>query len=256
MKLKSIFRMVMLLSIFTLILPSTFAQAVTKPILGVSTIYTDKAGTVQIGIFINSDDKIASGSFELEYDATLLRIRDQDLTNGESISPAFVSTNASEEGKVTVSWAQADEKKLNGTVLTISAYVLKAGQTVNMNLENVALYNEDGSEVDVQVLDGQVKPFTGEKKVHATKEQANKVWTVTLSKDFNPATLNKYTVLVKNSRNIAVDVKLEKKNNQSFTVTPLTNYAAGKYTLEITDQLRSTNQSKLNKAIIYEFVIQ
>jgi len=242
--------------LFALILPNPLVQAVTKPVVGVSTVYTEKVGTIQVGVFIASDSKIASGSFELEYDEKLLRIRNQDLTIGETISPALTSTNGAKAGTVSVSWAQASEQTLNGTLLTVSAYMLKAGETANISLKNVKLYSGNGTPIDIQLLDGAVKPFKGETKVHNKKEQPNKEWTVTLNKEFNPSTLNKHTVVVKNSRGALVEVKVKKKTNNSFTVTPISNYGAGKYTLEISEQVRSINGSKLNKAIKHEFTIQ
>ena len=256
MKIKKIVKGLVIFCLLLCMLPNTLAQATTKSILGVSTVYTDKVGTIQLAVFVASEEKIGSGSFELNYDSSILRIRDVDLTTGDAISSSFMSTNASEAGKVSVAWAGKEGQSLNGAIINISAYVLKAGQTATISFENGALYSIDGSEVAVELLDGEVKPFTGETTVNSTKEAANKSWTVTLSGDYNPATLNKYTVLVKNSRNIAVEVKLEKRTNNSFTVTPITNYPSGKYTLEITEQLRSVNGSKLNPARKHEFVIQ
>lgn len=256
MKLKNTYKIVILFAFLLALLPSTLVQAVTTPIVGVSTVYSEKVGTVQVGVFIASDEKVASGSFELSYDPKLLRIRDQDVVVGETITQALTSTNGAEAGKVSVSWAQAKEQSVDGTLLTISTYILKAGETANISLKNVKLYREDGSEITVELLDGQVKPFNGDKQVHDKKEKPDKEWTVKLNKDFNPSTLNKHTVTVKNSRGVVVEVKLKKNTNDSFTVTPLNKYAAGKYTLEISEQVRSINGSKLNKAIKHEFTIQ
>lgn len=250
---------IIVLALFVLlgcVLPINVADGATKPVLGASTVYTDKTGTVGIAIFIASEQKIASGSFDIMYDSNLLKIREQDITIGEVIAPTLTSLYGSEAGKVSVAWAQAEGQTLDGTVVKLSPNVLKAGQATTIRLANVKLFSEDGTEIVAEVLDGQIQPFNGKKSVHSKKEKSNKAWTITLSQDVNMATVNKHTVVVKNNKGVALDIKVDKKTNHSFTVTPVSQYPTGKYILEISDQVRSVNGNKLTQAIQYEFEIE
>lgn len=242
--------------LFALLASPSNGQAATKTVLGLSPVYTQKAGKVQVTVFIDSAEPIASGSFELEYDALLLRLTDKDVEVGDVTKQALVSSNGSEAGKVSFSWAQNTGEALNGTVLTLSPTISKAGQVVDITFNNVKLFDEQGTDIAVDLLNGTIQPFNGNKKVHPTKKGKSDPFKVTLSSAFDPATVNKHTVFVKNSSGVLMNVKIDKLTDTSFTVTPIANYTAGKYSLEISDQVRSKNGKKLTEAIQLEFTVQ
>ncbi|MEK4711869.1 cohesin domain-containing protein [Sporosarcina sp. FSL K6-5500] len=246
-----------LLSLFMLLLPATLAHAVSKPVVGVSTVYMEKAGAVNLSVFIDSDERIAGGSFDVVYDPTLLTVKDKAVKEGTVWSNQLKAINSAELGKVSVAWAQATGVSMKGTVIEFPATVIAAGagSTMNLTLKNVKLFDAQGNEISVQVLNGQVKPFTGDVKAHPGTVEVNKEWTIRLSTPYNPATLNNQTVTVKRGTTV-VEVTVKPINATSFKMTPKNPYAKGKHTLEITDQLRSEHGGKLNKPVRHEFTVK
>lgn len=246
-----------LLSLFMLLLPATLAHAVSKPVLGVSSAYIEKAGPVNLSVFIDSDERIASGSFDVVYDPTLLTVRDKTVKEGTAWSKQLKSINSAEPGKVSVAWAQTAGVSMKGTVIEFPTTVLAAGvgSPINLTLKNVKLFDAQGKEIAVQVLNGQVKPFTGEVKVHPGTVAVDKEWTIRLSTPYNPATLNNQTVTVKRGT-VAVEVMITQIDATTFKVSPKNPYTKVKHTLEITDQLRSTGGGKLNKPVRHEFTVK
>lgn len=240
-----------------LLLPATLAHAVSKPVVGVSTVYTEKAGIVNLSVFIDSDERIAAGSFDVVYDPALLTVRDKAVKEGTVWSDQLKSINSAELGKVSVAWAQTTGVSMKGTVIDFPATVLAAGvnTTINLTLKNVKLFDAQGKEIATQVLNGQVKPFTGEVKVYPGTVGVNKEWTIRLSTPYNPATLNNQTVTVKKGT-VAVEVTIERVDAMTFKVSPKNPYTKVKHTLEITDQLRSTGGGKLNKPVRHEFTVK
>lgn len=245
----------MLLSLLLLLLPSTLAQAKGQPVIGVSNGYTERADYVDIGVFIQSDEKIASGSFDLVYDSDLLKVTDRDVVLGDQLMNYLTSKSGVEEGKVTLSFAKATGETFDGTLMKIKTRVMSVNEPIYIKFKNAQFYDEKGTKVNVKLLDGLIKSFTGDTQTHEKTETLDKVWTITLSNAFNPATLNEHTVKVTSGTRI-VDVILTPINSTSFTVTPKGNYTRGTYTLEISDQLRSANGSKLNKPIRHIFKVQ
>lgn len=248
-------KVIVLLSLFMLLLPATLAHAVSKPVLGVSSAYIEKAGTVNLSVFIDSDERIASGSFEMLYDPTLLTVK--AAKEGTAWSKQLKSINSAESGKVSVAWAQAAGVAMKGTVIDFPATVTKdgAGSPINLTLKNVKLFDAQGKEIALQVLNGQVKPFTGDVQDHPVTVGVNKEWIIRLSTPYNPATLNNQTVTVIRGAT-AVEVTVTRIDATSFKVTPKNPYVKGKHTLEITDQLRSTNGGKLKKAVRHIFTVK
>ncbi|MEK5039855.1 cohesin domain-containing protein [Sporosarcina sp. FSL K6-3457] len=244
-----------MLSLFILLLPATLAHAISKPVVGVSTVYVEKTGTVNLSVFIDSDERIASGSFEMVYDPTLLTMR--TVKEGTAWSNQLKSLNSAEPGKVAVAWAQTTGVSMKGTVIDFSVSVPSAsiGSTINLTLKNVKLFDAQGREIAAQVLDGQVKPFTGEVKEHPGTVDVNKEWTIRLSTPYNPATLNNQTVTVKRGT-VAVEVIITQIDATTFKVSPKNPYTKVKHTLEITDQLRSISGGKLNKPVRHEFTVK
>lgn len=246
-----------LLSLFMLLLPATLAHAVSKPVVGVSTVYAEKTGTVNLSVFIDSDERIASGSFDVLYDPTLLTVRDKAVKEGTVWSNQLKVINSAEPGKVSMAWAQVTSVSMKGTVIEFPATVTRdgAGSTMNLTLKNVKLFDAQGKEIAAQVLNGQVKPFTGKEDTYPDTVGADKEWTIRLSTPYSPATLNNQTVTVKRGTT-AVEVTIERIDAMSFKVTPKNPYARGKHTLEITDQLRSERGGKLNKPVRHIFTVK
>ena len=240
-----------------LLLPATLAHAISKPVVGVSTVYMDKAGTVNLSVFIDSDERIAGGSFDLVFDPTMLTVKDKVVKEGTALSNQLTAINSAEPGKVSVAWAQTTGVSMKGTVVDFPSTVTKDGanKTINLALKNVKLFDAQGKEIAVQVLNGQVKPFTGEVKEHPGTVDVNKEWTIRLSTPYNAATLNNQTVTVKRGTT-AVEVTVTPIDATSFKVKPKNPYVKGKHTLEITDQLRSARGGKLNKPVRHEFTVK
>ena len=67
-------------------------------------------------------------------------------------------------------------------------------------------------------FDGAVKPFKGSTKKHKSKVKANKAWTVRFNQAINPATVNKYTVRVKDSRGKEIDVNVKESGSKALVV--------------------------------------
>ena len=243
-----------LLCLLVLALPNTFVQAKEDSLIGVSTLYEEKRGAiVDLGVFIQSNENIAGGSLKLVYDKTKLDVRKVEL--GDQLTNYLTSYNFSEPGTIALEWAKAAGKNLDGTLLIINARLLNASETIDLRLKDVQLYNDDLSEVDVQTLDGQIKPFKGTKKAHDVKVNGNKEWTIELNKDFNPATINRHTIFVKDYRGNLIDVNIQKINQHSFKIKPKANYLRGNYTLDISEQVRSISGSKLEPCR-FEFSVE
>lgn len=253
MNVNKIIKVLVLFSLLIVLLPSTLAQANEKSVIGISTVYEDKRTTVDLAVFIETSEKVASGSFDVVYDGAALTT--PKIVRGDLRDTYLSSENIQQDGLITVAWSAANGETLKGTLLNFTARTAKAGETVELKLENVQLYSEDGSKIAVQVLNGHIKPFSGDTTKHDSTVKGNKEWTITLSSDVNWATVNEHTVTVKRSGK-AVDVVLEKGESDTIIVSPKNNYAAGTYTLELTEQVRSASGSKLNPPIRHEFTVK
>ena len=240
---------------FSILLPTSAAQAAGKSFVGASTVYEAQRGkTVNISLYIHGSEKSAGGSLDLLYDKSELTVQKVEL--GDELSGYISSVNTDQDGKVSLEWAKATGQVQEGTLLTITARLMKANETTALDLQDVQLFNDNFSTIAVDSYDGEVKPFNGTTKKQKTKVKGNKVWTVRLNKAVNPATVNKQTVRVKDSRGNEMNVNIKVLNTKTFTVTPKSNYARGTYTLEITNQVRASNGAKLNKPMKYEFSVQ
>lgn len=253
MKSKKWTKLFVLCSLLILLLPNLVVEAKTTSVLGVSTVYEDRRTTVELSVFLQSDEKIGSGSFDVVYDQTALS--NVKVSVGSSINGSLHAVHADNAGTVSMAWADVESKTVKGTMLTFTARLDKNGETVPLKLENVHLYREDGTEIDMQIVDGEVKPFSGKDETHGSKVKNDKVWTVTLSEPFNPATLNANAVKVmRGTTEIAVDVQV--KDGKTFTVTPKVNYPRGKYVLEISEQIYSEKGTKLKEPRRLEFTVE
>ena len=255
MRVTKVVKVFLLFSIVLLLLPTTFVEAKGKPVLGVSNAYIERAGYIDIGVFIQSDEKIASGSFDLAYDSDLLQVIDRDVVLGDQLGNYLSSASGVNQGKVTLAFAKATGETFDGTLLKIRTRVMSVNDPIQLAFENAHFYDEKGKKIDVQLLNGQIKPFTGTEQTHEKTEALDKMWTITLNKSYNPATLNEHTVKVMRGTTV-VDVIIEPKNSLSFTVKPKGKYIRGTYTLEISDQLRSATGGKLNEPIRHVFKVQ
>ncbi|WP_157843135.1 Ig-like domain-containing protein [Bacillus sp. FJAT-42315] len=244
-----------LLLCFSFLLPTISVRAEEKAVVGVSTVYEERRGVnVDIGIYIHSKEKLAGGSLDLVYDKDLLTV--SKAVVGDQMTSYLSSTNDDQPGKVSFVWADESGEALEGTLLTVSVRLSKASETIPLKLENVQLFSEGLSLVPVDLLDGSIKPFKGDKQKHPSKVKGDKQWTIRLNNEFRTATLNKHTVRMKDSRGYEVDIIIKKRDNKSFTVQPKSTLSRGNYTLEITEQLRSIKGNKLKTAIQREFTVE
>lgn len=251
-------KVIAMLSLFVLLLPSTFVQAQTSAVIGVSTVYTEKTGNVELVVFVESDERIAAGSFEVDYDPALLTVRATTIVEGEALTRQLSSTYGAEAGKIGFSWAQATGVKMTGTLLTFTGNVTRdgVGELIELKLKNVHLYAESGIEISPQLLHGHVKPFTGTTTEATAAVDVDKTWVITLNKSYNPATVNEQTVRVLNRTGKLVEVVIERDGGNTIIVTPKTQYAKGNHTLEISDQIRSASGGKLNEPRRHEFTVK
>lgn len=226
-----------------------------KPYVGVETVYESQQGrTVNFKLYIHGNKKIAGGSLDLLYDQTALSVQKAEV--GDQLSNYMISVNTDQPGKVALAWAKAQGQIQDGTILTITARLLKSNMTTNLDLQNAELYKDDLSKITGNVFDGQVKPFKGDLKKHDSKVKGNKAWTIKFNKAVDPATVNENTVMVKDSRGNDIDVDVKAKDNKAIVVTPKSDYPRGTYTLLITEQVRTLDGSMLTRPVKYEFTVE
>ncbi|MGN7385533.1 cohesin domain-containing protein [Sporosarcina sp. SAFN-015] len=245
----------LVLSLLLMILPPKTTNAESKTLVGISTVYETRVTTVELAVFINSKESIASGSFDVEYDPELLRITETNLTKGSILSNDLTSIEGATPGNASLAFANAEGRQLDGTLLSIKATVRKSNTPIDVKLKNVQLYKEDGTEVKAQLVDGSIKDFKGRIEAHKEKVKRDKQWTITLNEAYDPATLNEHAVNVKRG-SVKVDVIIKPLNAKSFTVTPKNGYLSGAHTIEITELLHSANGTKLNKPIRKTFSVE
>lgn len=245
------------LSLLLLWLPSTTIQAKEKPVLGVTTVYENRATTVDLAVYLQSDEKIAGGSFDVRYDSTQLTVNDSSVVVGEALSGFILnSKNGETAGKVSAAFANDTGLTINGNVLTFKGRILKKDSTIDLQFENVQFYGEDGKKIAVTIVGGAIKPFDGKESTNQDKADNAKPWTITLSTAYNRASLNEYTVSVKDRYNRPVEIVIVNVSNTEFKVKPKGTYARGTYTLEITDQLLSATGEKLEEPVRHTFTVQ
>lgn len=253
----NILKILVVLSLLFFMLPTINIEAKEKPILSVSTVYEKAVKTVDLAVFLQSDEKISSGSFDVIYDSTLLRVNDSSVVVGDVLSSYLLSSkNGSTAGKVSLAFANDTGATMNGTVLTFKGTIAKAGATIDLQFENAHFYGEDGKEIAVTLSNGAIKPFDGEEKTHLEKVDNIRPWTITLSSAYHPASLNAYSVKVLNSVGKEMDVVLTKVSSTQFSVKPKGTYIRGTYTLEINEQLLSAGGSKLKEPVRFMFTVQ
>ncbi len=241
---------------FSLVLPTTIAKAETKSVVGVSTVYEEKRGKeVNISVYINGSEEVAGGSLTLFYDKTALTVEDEPII-GEELSDYLTSVNTEKPGKVMFEWAKATEQILDGTLLTVTLELEKSSETINLDLQEVKLFNEDFEPISVDVFDGQVKPFKGDMRKYGTKVKGSKEWNVRFNKEFNKSTVNKHTVFVRDSRGNVIDVAINLSGKNIIVVKPKGVYEYGTYTLEITEQVRDLNGKQLKEPVKFEFSVE
>lgn len=218
-------------------------------------MYEERATYVDVNVFIDSTEKIASGSFDISYDPSTLTITDTNVQTGNAITGYLNSAQSDNTGTVSLSFAAAEGKALNGTLLTLKTRVSKAKSETVLDMKNVHLYLADGTELDPQIVDGAIKPFDGKTVDYTNTVPKDKVWKITLSKPYDPKTLNDTAVVVKRGYT-DVPVSVRAINSTTFEVTAKDGYLAGKHTLDITSQLRSAKGSKLMQPVRQTFTVK
>lgn len=241
--------------VLALLVPSPFAKADGKSLVGVENVYENQKGkTVTFNLYIHGNENIAGGSLDLLYDQTALSVQTAKI--GDQLSGSIWSVNTAQAGKVSLEWANAAGQLQEGTVLTITARLLKADETIPLDLQNVSLFREDYSIITVDSFNGEVKPFKGKQIKLSSKVKANKQWTIRFNKAFDSATVNKNTVMVLDSLGNRVDVNVQAVTGNSVTVTPKSDYKSGTYTLLVTEQVRTLTGDKLKQPVKYGFSVE
>ncbi|WP_156890578.1 cohesin domain-containing protein [Sporosarcina ureae] len=244
-------------SILLLLIPTISAKAtVKKTVVGVSSAFIERSGSTTLSVFISSDEKIAGGSFDILYNPEQLRINASDVKMTDTLSEYLSVGGSDASGKISISFAKASGSVIDGTVMEVKATVLSAGygNINNLILENTELYDEQGKRITTQLINGQIKPFVGKESTHPNAVTVDKPWLITVSKPYNPATLNTSAVTLKRG-STDFPIELEVVNDRQFRVKPIGSYIRSTYTLEITDQLRSINGAKLNEPVRLKFKV-
>lgn len=253
-------RLLLFVGFIAIVWPVMSIQAVSKPVVGVSSVYTERTGTFNVSVYIESEEPIAAGSFDIQYDPLLLTVQESRVAFGPALANLpMTSLNGADAGKLSIAWAQLDGKKMQGTILELPARVITAGvgETIELNLRNVQLFNNKGEKIAVQSFSGQIKPFDGEEKEHPNRVGVDKEWKIQLSAPYNPATLNEHTVIVKRGTStVGEEIIITPLTNRSFSVKAKDQFLRGKHTLEITDQLRSSNGNQLKEPVRHIFTVQ
>ena len=242
-------------SILLLLIPIMPTEAAAKKTaIGVSSAYMERTGLANLTVFISSDEKIAGGSFDIEYNPDNLRINATDVKTTDTLSDYLSSGGSDGAGKISMSFAKSSGSAIDGTIMEVKANVLTpgSGKINDLKLENVELYNEQGNKIDAQLISGQVKPFVGKESTYDGTVAVDKSWIITLSKPYNAATLNASAVSVKRGT-MAFPVEVEVVSDTQFRVKPIGPYLKTMYTLEVTDQLRSVNGAKLSQPVRLTF---
>ncbi|WP_143561068.1 cohesin domain-containing protein [Sporosarcina sp. P3] len=244
-------------SILLLLIPTISAKAtVKKTVVGVSSAFIERSGSTTLSVFISSDEKIAGGSFDIHYNPEQLRINASDVKMTDTLSEYLSVGGSDASGKISISFAKASGSVIDGTVMEVKATVLSAGygNINNLILENTELYDGQGKRITTQLINGQIKPFVGKESTHSNAVTVDKPWLITVSRPYNPATLNTSAVTLKRG-STDFPIELEVVNDRQFRVKPIGSYIRSTYTLEITDQLRSINGAKLNEPVRLKFKV-
>ncbi|ARF18106.1 hypothetical protein SporoP17a_12965 [Sporosarcina ureae] len=250
-------KILLMFSILLLLIPTISAKAtVKKTVVGVSSAFIERSGSTTLSVFISSDEKIAGGSFDILYNPEQLRINASDVKMTDTLSEYLSVGGSDASGKISISFAKASGSVIDGTVMEVKATVLSAGygNINNLILENTELYDEQGKRITTQLINGQIKPFVGKESTHPNAVTVDKPWLITVSKPYNPATLNTSAVTLKRG-STDFPIELEVVNDRQFRVKPIGSYIRSTYTLEITDQLRSINGAKLNEPVRLKFKV-
>lgn len=252
-------RIMLTLVLLATILPIKSTYAVSnQSIISVTTAYLEKAGTVNMSVSIDSDEQIAAGSFDVEFDSTLTTVQANRVVLGETVSSLPLTSLGTEEvGKISVAWAQTKGVKMKGTLVDFPARIVaaNAGEKIPFKLRNVQLYDAKGKEIPVKAINGQIKPFDGKETEHPETVGVDKVWTVRLSEPYHPGTLTDQAVTLKRGT-IEEEITITPLTDRSFQVKANSPLRKTKYTLEITEQLSSANGSKLKEPVRHIFTVR
>lgn len=254
---KNIRKLVVMTLLLILLLPAvqtSVADAESKTVLGVSSVYTDRASYVELAVFIDSTEKIAGGSFDLSYDPGLLNIPDTAVSVSSALDGYLKSFGSDNNGTVSVSFAAAEGQQIQDDLVALKVRVTKAKVDTAVKLENVQLFNENGEEISMQVIHGAIRPFDGEVEEHPGTVQPDKVWKVTLSDPYDMKSLNEHAVKVTRGT-VDVPVTVKAIDPYTFEVRAKNGYTTGKHTLEITDQIISAKGTKLVSPVQKNFTV-
>lgn len=232
-----------------------------KATLSVSSSYIEQRGrTVTVGVFVDGADQLAGGTFELMFDPDVvqaLELRKGDML-GQSL---FVENmNDSAQGSIKVAWASADRLESSGTVIELDFRLLHRNRKMatDILMKNTELYDVEGKKIEINVLNGDIKPFKGDTKQKRDNISANKTWTINFDTAMKVKTLNKHTVYIIDNRTSekVKTVVIPSSDKRSVQVKPVGNYSAGTYTIIITEQAQSINSHPLAEPVKLEFTVR
>lgn len=245
-------------SLFILLIPTLPARAaVNETVVGVSSAFIEKTGAVEIAVFISGKEKIAGGSLDIVYNSEYVRVNATDIKITDTLSPYLSSASSDPAGKVSMAFAKVEGSLLNGTIMHMKTAVVGtgSGKVHDLTLENVELYDEQGKKIQVQLINGQMKPFVGNEITYEDFVTNDKSWIITVSKPYNPATLNERVASMKMGTK-EIEIEIEVISDKKFKIKPVGTYARGTYTMDITEQLRSVNGARLSQPVRFTFKVK
>lgn len=227
----------------------------------ITSSYDDTRGrTASLAVLVSEVEDAAAGSFELHYDSDVGYVTGVDKGDMLPSDSIFIeNTEKARDGVMKFAWAGNDTLNEEGTLVDIDFRVVHGNRkdTTSLQLKNVQLFDEDGKEISVNVVDGDVKPFDGKKRTAKKNIDQNKAWKIEFNTPMNRSTLNPHTITVKDDRTgekLPIRVSLS-KDKKIVTVTSVKSYPKGSYTLTISDQIQSQRGAALKEAVQLPFTV-
>lgn len=226
----------------------------------ITSSYEERRGrTVSLSVLVSDVEDVSAGSLELHYDADVGYVTGSEKGDALPDNALFVNnTEQAKNGVIKAAWASETNLE-DGALITLDFRLMHRNRKNNtdLDLSNVQLFDKDGDPVTVNIVDGDVKPFEGNKKASQKNINSNKSWTITFSTPMNRSTLNPHTITVTEDRTgdeIPVKVQMS-KDKKSVTVSPVKHYVKGSYTLTVSDQIQSSHGDSLKEAVQLPFTV-
>jgi hypothetical protein len=221
----------------------------------VETKYEEQRGNYTIEIHAHNLEDLAGGSFELRFDGSMLNAR--SLKPGDALHKEYFDHNL-DNNSVKVAWAAAEGKDTDGTLFEMEYRLTSNGNKSEINLHNVQLFDDKLNKLDVDVINGGIKPFDGDTRKSSKNVKPDHPWTITFSNPVHRSTVNRQTIYVVNNLGQRVQTRpdISSDGKQITLHPPVGNYKAGDFTLVITDQIRTPRGTALKQAVKMDFSIE